>query len=349
MSSNARWAAGEVERSVPAQETRRSVLARAGLLASGAGIVVLITADQAAAAQVDETLDVVPPQDAPAVRLFPSGAVPTSVSTGGALNLDNSQSTGAGAVLYSNRGSDALGRLLAVNQANPANPMHAVRIQNAGIAHTVSIFHNPAGGAGDATAEAVDIVSTNPLDTTLGIRGQEESRGTVKITHGKPPNPDANAAALSIALEGAGTACQGIFIGSPSGDETTGDLLKIRNGGPGTERLVLNSAGQAELAVEGPGGGLLIGGDANLYRSDVSVLTTDGAFQAGEVRVGGAITLGEQPTDPVAPLVADQALIYMKDRKLVIRWSDGAKALYTTIPLDSRGRHPLVTTDTAAP
>src|SRR6185312_10264121 len=61
MSSNARWAAGDAEPSPPAQETRRSVLARAGLLASGAGIAALITTEQAAAAQIDDTLDVVPP------------------------------------------------------------------------------------------------------------------------------------------------------------------------------------------------------------------------------------------------------------------------------------------------
>ena len=123
-----------------------------------------------------------------------------STSAGGALNLDNSASQGAGAVLYSNKGADALGRLLVVNQANPANPQQAVRIQNAGTAHTVSILHDPAGGAGDSSAEAVDIVSTNPLDTTLGVQGQEEGRGTVKITHEKPARPDANAAAISIAL-----------------------------------------------------------------------------------------------------------------------------------------------------
>ena len=106
--------------------------------------------------------------------------------TGGALNLDNSGSTGAGAVLCSNRGADALGRLLVVNQMNPANPQHAVRIQNAGTASTVSIYHDPAAGAGDPSAEAVDIVSTNVQDTALGVRGRESGKGTVKITHGKP-------------------------------------------------------------------------------------------------------------------------------------------------------------------
>jgi len=208
--------------------------------------------------------------------------VAPSTSVGGALNLDNSASRGAGAVLYSTQGADALGRLLVVNQANPANPQQAVRIQNAGTAHTVSILHDPAGGAGDSSAEAVDIVSTNPLDTTLGIQGQEEGRGTVKITHEKPARSDANAAALSIALQGAGTACQGIFIGNDAGNPTTGKLLNIRNGGPTAKRLALTAAGQLELPVQGPDGGIVIGDDARLYRSADGVLATDGGIAVAD-------------------------------------------------------------------
>lgn len=267
------------------------MLAKAGLAAGGLGLVALGQPDQAAAQRLDEMLQIVPPAGSTALQLQPSGAVPPSVSVGGALNLDNTASTGAGAVLYSNRGSDALGRLLVVNQDNPENPQHAVRIENVGTASTVSIFHDPAGGAGDSTAEAVDIVSTNPLDTTLGVRGHEEGRGTVKITHAKPANPDPDAAALSIAIEGAGTACQGIFIGNGAGDVTSGNLLNIRNGGPGTERLVLTAAGQVQLAVEGPGGGLLVGPDANLYRSAANVLATDAALKAsGGVTVSATIS-----------------------------------------------------------
>jgi hypothetical protein len=208
--------------------------------------------------------------------------VAPSTSTGGALNLDNSGSQGAGAVLYSNQGADALGRLLVVNQDNPANPQNAVRIQNAGTANTVSIFHDPAGGAGDSSAEAVDIVSTNPLDTTLGVRGREEGRGTVKITHEKPVRPDANAAALSIALTGAGTAAQGIFIGNDAGNPTTGPLLNIRNGGSDAKRLVLTADGKVQLPVQGPLGGLVIGSDASLYRSAEGVLATDGGIAVAD-------------------------------------------------------------------
>ena len=81
--------------------------------------------------------------------------------------------------------------------------------------------------------------------------GRETGKGTVKITHGKPSGPDANASALSIALEGAGTACQGIYIGNDAGNPTTGDLLHIRNGGPGTDLLRLTAPGRLELADAG--------------------------------------------------------------------------------------------------
>ena len=155
-------------------------------------------------------------------------------------------------MLYSNRGADALGRLLVVNQANAANPQHAVRIQNAGTAHTVSIFHDPAGGAGDPTAEAVDIVSTNELDTTLGVRGRETGRGTVKITHGKPDGSDANASALSIALEGAGTAARASSSATTPDNPTTGDLLTSATAGPGTDRLRLTADGRLELPRRAP-------------------------------------------------------------------------------------------------
>jgi hypothetical protein len=261
-------------------------LTRAGLAAGGAGLIALQVPDRATASRLTETFEIVPPPGDQALKLVPSGAVPQSVSVGGAMNLDNTASRGAGVVLYSNQGVDALGRLLVVNQANAANPQHAVRIENAGTAHTVSIYHNPAGGAGDSTAEAVDIVSTNPLDTALGVEGREQGRGTVKITHTKPAGGDSDAAALSIALEGAQTGCQGIFIGNETGDATTGNLLNIRNGPPGTERLVLTAAGQVELAVQGPGGGLLIGADASLYRSAASVLATAGTFQAPAIQAG---------------------------------------------------------------
>ena len=319
-----------------APSSRRSLLAKVGIVTAGVGVAVLRRPEQAAAGLFG-SYELTPPAGAAAVMIKPTGAVSPSVSVGGAANIDNTASSGAGMVLYSDRGADALGRLLVVNQTNAANPQHAVRIANAGVAHAVSIFHNPAAGSGDSTAEALDVVSTNPLDTTVGVRGQEEGRGTVKITHQKPANPDPNAAALSLALEGAGTAAQGIFIGNDVGNVTTGHLLNLRNGGPGTERLILTADGQLRLAIQGPGGGLLMGTDANLYRAAPATLGTDGALLATSFGLSDGTS---------------QARIYIRDRKLVVEWTDGSSTLYTTIPLDSPGPYPAAatpTTDTTAP
>jgi hypothetical protein len=293
------------EASPPNAGTRRSLLARAGVIAGGVSVALLHGSERAVAQTIGETVDIAPPAGATALKLRPSGSVAPSTSAGGALNLDNSGSQGAGAVLYSSQGADALGRLLVVNQDNPANPQNAVRIQNAGIANTVSIYHDPAGGAGDSSAEAVDIVSTNPLDTTLGVRGREEGRGTVKITHEKPVRLDANAAALSIALTGAGTAAQGIFIGNDAGNPTSGPLLNIRNGGPDAKRLVLSADGKLQLPVQGPRGGLAIGSDATLYRSAERVLATDGGIAVADrvvlTNVDKAIANGTYTVAQVTP------------------------------------------------
>ena len=320
-------------------------------MAGAVGVTLLHGSERALAQSIGETIDVAPPPGDAALRLRPTGAVAPSASAGGAMNLDNSASTGAGAVLYSNRGADAQGRLLVVNQDHPANPQHAVRIENSGTAHTVSVLHDPAGGAGASPAEALAIESTNPLDTAVGVRGREQGKGTLKITHEKPVGADANASALSIALLGDGTACQGIYIGNDAGNPTSGPLLNIRNGGPGTERLVLTADGQAELPVEGPGGGLVIGSDANLYRTAPGVLATDGRLQARSAAVR-ALNLAPRAATPPTPASGSQATVYVKGAKLVVQWSTPEKVLYTTVELDTPGPYPAtprVTTGTTPP
>jgi hypothetical protein len=332
--------------------TRRSILARAGLVAGAVGVTVLNGAEKSFAQSVGETMDIAPPSGAPALRLRPAGAVDPSVSVGGAMNLDNSGATGAGAVLYSSRGADALGRLLVVNQDNAANPQHAVRVENSGVAHTVSIFHDPAAGAGDSTAQAVDVVSTNPLDTTLGVHGREEGRGTVKVTHEKPAGGDSGASALSICLIGEGTAAQGIFIGNDFGVTTTGPLLNIRNGGPGSERLVLTADGQLELPVRGPQGGILLGSDTSLYRAAPKVVGIAGGLEVRSLLAHTAVTMTSKPANLPPPPPLTQARMYVKGAKLVIQWNDGTQTLYTTIPLDAAGPYPAtpaITTDTTPP
>lgn len=184
----------------------------------------------------------------------PNGAVPISSSTGGAVNIDTTGSTGPGLVLYSNRGADALSRLLSLRVDNAANIFSALYSQYKGAGHGVIIDHQGNG----SSSLALNLTSTNVDDTTLGIRGRENGRGTIKATHENwsgSATGDQNASVLSLRLNapdaaGSGganlTAAQGIFLDTENGP-TSGKLMNIRQ--QGVERFVL-----------GPDGDILVGG-----------------------------------------------------------------------------------------
>jgi hypothetical protein len=76
------------------------------------------------------------------------------------------------------------------------------------------------GGANNA---GLNVVSANTAFSACEVSGHETSHGTLKISHVNPgpaPTSDANAAAISVDLQGgdaAGTAAQGIFLKSTTG------------------------------------------------------------------------------------------------------------------------------------
>jgi len=203
-----------------------------------------------------------------AASLFvdPNGATSTSTSVGGAILLENTGNNGAGFILYSNAGASATGRLMNIRADNSlfANP--CLHIDNDGIANAVEIVQNGV----DASANALNVVSINDLDTCVGISGQESGKGTVKITHTKPVAADTNASALSISLEGVGTAAQGLFIDSPA--TTTGKLVNIRNNA--VEYVTITNGGDlvlralTKLYLDGVAGA---GGDTYLVESAANI------------------------------------------------------------------------------
>lgn len=205
-----------------------------------------------------------------------SGAWSASTSVGGLLNVTTTGGTGAGLVVYSNRGADAAGRLAVFRSDNADNPQQVVRIENDGESHALSISHTPNGSAGDATAQGIDVVSDNRLDTTVGILGVESGRATLKITHDHPAgavaNDDSGAACLRLSWADTaanGTAAQGIFMSAePGGPTTTGDPIDIYPGPTAstTNIFKLTAVGQLRLGTQGSTGGLLVGGDVALYR-----------------------------------------------------------------------------------
>jgi len=83
------------------------------------------------------------------------------------------------------------------------------------------------GGTNNA---ALNVVSANTAFSACEVSGHETGHGTLKISHVNPgPDPasDANAAAISIALQAGragGTAAQGIFLKSTTGG-TSGKIM----------------------------------------------------------------------------------------------------------------------------
>jgi hypothetical protein len=218
------------------EESRGRFLRRAAAAAAGVAALPLATAQRAAAAtatalqalritSVDagQSLIHVEPRHA-----FGSGGEGTSPRP---ILLDNTGNTGPGMSIFSANRQGQNGRLLTLTAADPAFDGAALHVAYEGSGHAVTIEHGE-GRPGSDGALALSVVSRNPADTSVGVRGRQTGRGTLKVTHEKPRGGaanDASAAAVSVKLEGAGTAAKGIFV--DSAPATSGRLADVRNGG----------------------------------------------------------------------------------------------------------------------
>lgn len=207
-----------------------------------------------------------------ALKITQSGDAGASTSVGGAINVTNTSNDGAGIVVYSNAGASALGHLIAARVDNVLFPNSAIYATSAGASHTGLMNYTGT----DATSAALNLTSSNPNFTTLGVSGVEEGHGTIKISHTKPTNSDANAAALSIDLKGTGTAAQGIFITSTASGGTTGDILDLRNGTL-NQLLKLTYDGKLGLGVTNPTEILHLNG--NMLLGSNKIKTTNGIIK----------------------------------------------------------------------
>ncbi|MFB6548680.1 hypothetical protein [Streptomyces sp. NPDC056405] len=212
------------------------------------------------------------------LRITPTANASASTSVGGALNITNTLSKGAGVVLYSAQAAPS-GHLLVARANNATFNQAAIYAEYVGTSHAVSINHQGTG----TSSSALNVASTNIGHSAASVSGQETGKGTVKVTH-TGTGGDAAASAISVDLAGTGTASQGIFLTSTSGG-TTGNLLEIRNGGTGA-LFNVSSTGVVGL---GSGTGAP---DVNLYRSDPDKLATDDALDiGGNLRVFGDATV----------------------------------------------------------
>jgi hypothetical protein len=93
--------------------------------------------------------------------------------------------------------------------------------------HSVTIHQHATSGS---TGAALNVVSDNPDTSAMLVTGVEKALGTIKIKHvGQADGSDSGNASLSIDMQTAGTAAQGIYVDSTAVGGTLGQLLRLRN------------------------------------------------------------------------------------------------------------------------
>lgn len=204
----------------------------------------------------------------------------TSQSTGGSVNVTTTGHTGAGAIVYSNRGADAAGRLVGIFADNPLFAQNVLFVRNDGTGITVSLQ-----GTNIAGDEVLDVISSSLTTTVLGVRGENNTQGVFKLSHlhpaGQASGSDADAALLRLNWEtgdAATTAVQGIYAYSEDGSITTGDLIEWYNGTSDLANLRLRLAANGDLTVGGSVTSPMV----------ISPLVVGGTAAAGELALQGS-------------------------------------------------------------
>lgn len=227
----------------------------------------------------------------PTLTLAPTGVTSGSPTGGGTFLINQGTNRGSAMNIYSTAGSGALGRLVNVVVANPAFDQAGYHLDYAGTANGLEVSSTSTGPG----SNALNVVSTNPNDSTAGINGQEVGRGTLKVVHNYPGLSDANASVLSLRTNGAGTAAQGIFFDAENGG-TTGNLMKFRQAG-------------VDQFIMSPNGSLLTGGSLQ-----VGATVADTGGGAGVIGLKQAsIVPGSNPAAGGVILYADGGVLKWRD------------------------------------
>jgi Hyaluronidase protein (HylP) len=234
----------------------------------------------------------------PTLTLAPAGVTSGSPSTGGTLFINQGTNPGSAFNTFTNAGSGALGRLMNVAVLNPTFDQAAFHIDYVGTANGMEMVSTSAA----STSNALSITSTNPNSTAAGVNGTEIGKGTVKIVHTYPGTNDANASALSLRANGAGTAAQGIFFDAEDGG-TTGNLMKMRNAG-------------VDKFIMGSNGGLY-----SAYNVQVGATVPDVGGGAGVIGIKEAVTV------PTANPAAGGVIMYAEQGQL--KWRDPSGNVFT--------------------
>ncbi len=180
------------------------------------------------------------PSASNAMTIDQNGDAGASTSVGGALLIKNSGNVGSGLTIFSSLGSTVSGHLMNLRTNNLEFDKNILFLDYMGSVAALGINNKGNGSLNPA----LSISSINNDSSAVWVTGNESDKGTVKITHKYPGTSDIDSAALSLELQGVGTASKGIFIDSSDGG-TTGDLVHIKNNN--VETFIIKSSGALEM------------------------------------------------------------------------------------------------------
>lgn len=134
--------------------------------------------------------------------------------------------------------------------------------------------------------------STTPSGTNTRLLGTCSWSGTavsnIRFVAGQQPPADLRNAFVITPVDAGGTP---LGIRGVSGQ--TANLVQIGSASSAVDRMTVSAAGQVALPVTGSTGGLVIGGDTNLYRSAADTLRTDDSLVVNvDLTVGGNASIG---------------------------------------------------------
>ncbi len=187
-----------------------------------------------------------------------------SQSVGGCVHIDNTDNMGAAMLVYSSAGAGATA------------PQFRVRNDDT-----------------EYDQQLIDFTSSSITRTVLGIGCANYDQGCAKLAHTSDGPNNADAAALSIQLNGTSTqsAAQGIFMTSTAFG-TTGKLLNLWNmvdGAAATNQLTLTYDGKLGLGTTTPYAKLSVVGEA--VARNFTATSTNATSTLPKLNIGDSIDL----------------------------------------------------------
>lgn len=159
------------------------------------------------------------------------------------------------------------------------------------------LFQTETGSDGDISFQpdgegSVQILSSTTTNDSLFISNSNLTTGN--LIRGEVGNDSTTYNLISLAsgsssddkfvVDALGNTTIDGYLAAPGAtiSSTYSGNIPLTVNGTGGETLTLNDAGQLALATQGSSGGLVIGGDTNLYRSGSDVLATDDSLSVGD-------------------------------------------------------------------